>query len=1122
MNVRLLLMLLLICAVACNRPAKLFEALDSKQTGIEFINTITEDKEHNVFTYQYYYNGNGVAVGDVNNDGLADLFFTGNQIPSKLYLNKGNFQFEDITATAAVAGKNAWRTGATMVDINADGLLDIYVCYSGFGSEQDRANQLFINTGIAQNGVPVFSEKAAEYGIDAPGTYTSQSAFLDFDQDGDLDMFLLNHANEFYSPFFNTRKLRNLRHPQYGNRLYRNDSSRFVDISEQAGIYGSGINFGLGIAVSDINSDGWPDILVSNDFHEQDYFYLNNRNGTFREVCQQVFAHMSRNTMGLDIADFNNDLLPDVVTLDMLPESNYRQKILQGADEYDKYNLMVDSGYGHQNNRNMLQLHSGFTKDSMPVFAEIGQLAGISNTDWSWAALFADFDNDGWKDLLVTNGYLRESTNLDFMKYQVAEAMKQAMEQGLDIHTPEGYAKNMPLYDLVKNMPSTKLSSYVFRNKGNLSFSNESANWGIDEKSVSSGAAYVDLDNDGALDLVVCRNNDPVKIYRNTQQEIEKRNFIKIKLQGDAKNISALGAKVIVTTDSGTQMQEMYPVRGYQSSVDQVLHFGIGSSKNIRQVEVIWSSNRNTIITNPAINSTVVIKKTETPSFTKTATAVPALFADISAASGIDFRHRENIYVDFKREMLVPYELSRQGPKMSKADVNNDGLDDFFVGGAAGQSGALYLQDSEGRFYKSPSQPWQEDATSEDIGITFFDADNDKDADLYIASGGAEWLIPGAELQDRLYINDGKGNFSRANGALPEEVFNGSCVTAADFDNDGDNDLFVGAGSVPGRYPMNAGNLVLRNDFDKTSQTPRFTDITKSIAGDILWKAGMVNDGSWIDIDKDGWKDLVIAGDWMPVMIFKNEKGKKLTDITQQSGLDRSNGLWKKILPADVDNDGDIDFIAGNLGNNTQFKTSPQQPLVTYAVENNLTGRVTPVMTWHVMDSCRPFNSRDELVEQMPILNKKYLRYAEYATATLEDLLTAEQIRNSQRYYIHNTQTAILINNNGRFQLQALPVEAQFSVVNSILYNDFDGDNVNDILLAGNFFPFRVQQGRCDAGLGLLLKGNGRGQFTVINRAQTGLFIAGDVRDMIDLKGRNGRALAIAKNSDAIQLLKHN
>lgn len=831
---------------------------------------------------------------------------------------------------------------------------------------------------------------------------------------------------------------------------------------------------------------------------------------------------MSRNTMGLDIADFNNDLLPDVVTLDMLPESSYRQKILQGADEYDKYNLMVDSGYGHQNNRNMLQLNSGLTKDSVPVFAEIGQLAGVSNTDWSWAGLFADFDNDGWKDLFITNGYLRESTNMDFMKYEVAEAMRKAAEQGLDISTIQGYNTNMPLYDLVKSMPSTKISSYMFRNKGDLTFANETTNWGLDEKGVSSGAAYADFDNDGALDLIVCRNNDPVRIYRNSSNDKAPTNYIKIKLEGDQYNRFALGAKVVVTTDSSQQIQEMYPVRGYQSSVDYVLNFGLGNQKKINEIRVIWSADSETVIQHPSINVTMTISKTVSQKINKNIAATPGLFNDITALTGIDFIHRENQYIDFKREILIPYELSRLGPKMTKADVNKDGLDDVFIGGAAGQPGVLYIQNNNGSFIKNKSQPWQQDAISEDIASLFFDADNDGDADLYITSGGSEWFMAGQELQDRLYINDGKGNFARSVTALPAEVFNGTCVTAEDFDKDGDLDLFIGAGAIPGRYPLNVGNIVLRNDLDKASGTPVFTDITKSIGGEGLWKAGMANDAIWSDIDKDGWKDLVIVGDWMPVKIFRNEQGKKLTEITDQSGLTSSNGWWKKIVAADIDKDGDVDFVIGNMGNNTQFRANALQPLVTYATDFSNDGRILPVMTRYIMDTASLFNSRDELVEQMPVLNKRYIRYADFAKATLEDVLGKERISKAGKYYIYHTETSLFINDKGKFTLKNLPVETQFSTVNSILYKDYTGDGVEDVLIAGNFYPFRVQQGRCDAGLGVLLKGDGKGNFKTVDRLQTELYIKGDIRDMLELKSAQGTIIVVSKNNDAVQVLKKN
>ncbi|MES2649533.1 MAG: VCBS repeat-containing protein [Bacteroidota bacterium] len=1102
---------------SCGKPAKQFEKIGAAHSGIDFTNMISETAAQNVLMYEYYYNGNGVAVGDLNQDGLTDLFFTGNQTPSKLYLNKGNFVFDDVTEVAAVAGKNAWRTGANMADVNGDGLLDIYVCYSGFGSDTDRANQLFINQGKNKEGIPVFTEEAASYGLDAPGTYTSQSAFFDFDLDGDLDMFLLNHAKEFYSPFYNTTRLRNLRHPQFGNRLYRNDNGKFIDVSDTAGIFGSGLNFGLGIGISDLNDDGWPDILVSNDFNEQDFLYLNNHNGTFREVCKEAFAHSSRSTMGIDIADYNNDLLPDVITMDMLAEDNYRQKVLKGGDEYDQQMLMRDSGYGYQYTRNMLQLNTGFSKDSVPTFSEIGQLSGVSNTDWSWAALFTDLDNDGYKDLFITNGFLRDYTNLDFVKYSVAEAYKEAARKGLDVSDRKNYEKNMPLFDLVKTMPSTLISNYVFRNKKDLTFSNESVNWGLDEKGVSSGAAYADLDNDGDMDLVVCNNNEPVWLYRNHADDLEKNNYIKVSLSGDQKNLFGLGAKVFVYTDSGTQMQEMYPVRGYQSSVDYVLNFGIGKQQKIKQVKVAWNGSASTVIDNPAINTTLNIKKTSGIQPAILAEGNTTLFEDITASAGIDFLQKENIYVDFKREFLIPFELSKQGPKMSKGDVNGDGLDDVFIGGPAGQPGALYVQFASGNFKRSMLQPWEKDAACEDIGSVFFDADNDGDADLYVVSGSNEWMAPGPELQDRLYLNDGRGNFSNATAFLPQEAYSGSCVSASDFDKDGDIDLFIGDRTVPGMYPMTGGNILLRNDLNLSTGKVLFSNITPAAGGEALFNAGMVTDASWSDLDKDGWPDLIVAGDWMPVKIFHNDKGKKFSEITESSGLSKSNGFWSKILPADVDGDGDTDLVVGNMGTNNQYKCSANEPLVTYAHDFNNDGRVDPVMTRFIQGKAYPTHSRDELIGQMPNLNKKFLKYADYAVATIEDIFSKEQIADAKKFYCYTTESVLLINNNGKFSIKPLPVEAQFSCVNGIAYSDYDEDGKRDLFLSGNFFPFNVQQGNNDAGRGLVLKGSGTGEYKSMLRNRSGLHIAGDSRDMITL---NENIIVVSKNNAAVQVIR--
>ena len=1101
-----------------NKQHSLFEKMDPSATGINFTNTLTEDQQHNLFAYEYFYNGTGVAIGDINNDGLPDIYLTGNQVPSKLYLNKGNWKFEDITETAGVAGKDAWKTGATMADVNGDGLLDIYVCYSGFGSDEDRANQLFINNGVSANGEVTFTEQAAAYGLDARGTYTSQVVFFDYDGDGDLDMFMLNHANMFYSPFFNTRQLRNLRHPQFGNRLYRNDHNHFTDVSAEAGIYGNGINFGLGIAVSDLNNDGWPDLYVSNDFEEQDYVYLNNRNGTFREVCKDVFAHISRSTMGVDIADYNNDLLPDVVSLDMLPEDNHRQKILKGPDQYDRFTRMVDSGYGYQYSRNMLQLNRGFGKDSLPVFSEIGQLAGVSNTDWSWSPLFADFDNDGWKDLFVTTGFLRDYTNLDFLKFDVANAVKQTRAEGKDISTLENYRQNMPLNDLVKKMPSTKISNYMFRNNKDLTFVNEAANWGLDEPGVSNGAAYADLDNDGDLDLIVCNNNEPVRIYNNHSNEQFKNNFLEVKLEGVGMNRFAIGAKVFVTVNDTTQLLEEYPVRGYQSSVDYKLCFGIGKNQIVNKVKVIWPLGKISLLEHLKANQVITIKETTSA----VAINLPVvqevpLFTDVTAKAGIDFTQHENDFVDFRKEYLIPYQLSKQGPKMAKGDVNNDGYEDVFIGGPAGQSGVLYLQTAAGKFVRSSSQPWQQDSACEDVNSLFFDADGDGDADLYVVSGGNEYPAGSPQLQDRLYINDGKGNFSKALHALPAESLSGSCVTACDYDHDGDLDLFIGTRVAPGNFPLSQTSVLLRNDSKKDDI--KFTDVTSEVAPGFK-EAGMVTDAVWYDVDKDGWKDLVVVGEWTGLKIYHNDKGK-LRDISSEAGLENTAGFWSKIIPADVNNDGNIDFIIGNLGDNTSFKATPQQPLTIFVNDFNNDGQIDPVMTWYVQNKSYPFNSRDELAEQMPVLNKKFLHYSDFADATINDMFSPEQIQQSKKFYIHTTHSSLLVNKgNNHFELKPLPLEAQFSMIQGIEYDDFDGDGKKDLLLAGNFFPFRVQQGRSDAGTGCLLKGNDKGNFASVKREKTGLLVQGDVRDMVTLKSKKGSYIIISKNSGAIQVLQ--
>ncbi|MBS1932624.1 MAG: CRTAC1 family protein, partial [Bacteroidetes bacterium] len=724
-------MLLFACTQNAKDNATFFSQVPSSFSHVAFRNDIKEDENYNILTYEYLYNGGGVAVGDVNNDGLPDIILTGNMVPNKLYLNKGNFQFEDVTDKAGVAGRSRWKTGVVMADVNSDGLLDIYVCYSGPGSDDDRRNELYINQGV-QNGVPVFKESAKEYGLDAPGTYTTTVAFFDMDNDGDLDMFMVNHADMFYNPFFNTEKLRSTRNPKFGNRLYRNDNGHFTDISEQAHIDGSGLNFGLSVSVSDINNDGWADIYVTNDYDERDFLYLNNHDGTFREVLDKAAGHISEFAMGSDIADYNNDDKPDIITLDMLPEDNHRQKLLRGADAYDKYSMRFDHGFHHQQMRNMLQLNNGNDSSGMPLFSEVGQMAGISNTDWSWSPLFADFDNDGWKDVFISNGILRDITNLDFVKYT----------SGYSSDYKEKNGDKEAMWKLVQEMPSTKLNGYLFHNNHDLTFSNVTKDWGITKKSINNGVAYADLNNDGKLDLIINNLNDEATIYKNNGDAQTHSHFIKLRLKGSGKNTFGIGAKVYVETEHTKQMQEQYTSRGFQSSVDPVMHIGLGNDSIIKSIIIKWQSGTESKLEDVKADTTLAIdQNAATVASASLAAEQKKQFQDITRNSGINYINHQSTFVDFKIMPWLPYQLSKTGPCITKADVNGDGLEDLFIGGSSGQESALYLQTKDGKFLLSSNQPWNAEKEFAVADALFFDADGDGDLDLYLVSGGADYPL---------------------------------------------------------------------------------------------------------------------------------------------------------------------------------------------------------------------------------------------------------------------------------------------------------------------------------------------------------------------------------------------
>jgi len=1101
-----------------DKKSTLFQSLSPNETGISFVNKVIESKELNVMQYEYMYNGGGVGIGDFNGDGFADLYLTANMAENKLYINKGNFKFEDQTNLAQVGGRKGWKTGTSVADVNGDGLLDIYVCYSGLGTDKERANQLFINKGVNKDLVPKFVDEAAAFGLDAVGSYSTQAAFLDYDQDGDLDMFLLNHSKTFYSPFFNSTKLRNTRHPLFGNSLFRNDNNSFVNVSESAGIYGSGLNFGLGVAITDFNQDGLPDIYVSNDYDEQDFLYLNTGEGTFLDATKTSFGHISKYSMGNDAADINNDGLPDLVTLDMLPEDNFRQKILKGPDDYERYQLAVDSSYQKQQMRNMLQLNQGKDEKGIPKFSEIGQLAGIATTDWSWAPLIADFDSDGKKDMFVSNGYLRDYTNKDFMKFEVNEAMAKVRAKGNELFDETGKKEYAGLiYELVKKMPSTKIPNYMFKNQGDFTFANVTELWGFSNPTVSTGAAYADLDNDGDLDLVINNTNDPAGIYKNNAEK-EKNNFLRINLKGCEKNTYALGAKIWVYSDSLVQFLENYPIRGYQSSVDPVLYFGLGKSEKAN-IKIQWPDGRISAQQNVEINTLLQFDQAQSNPSLEKEEREKKYFEDIDNRSFIKYLQKENNFVDFNVNRLALKQSSRYGPKMSVADINDDGQDDVCIAGAFGSLDKLFISQSNGSYLDSNYDCFKDSGDFETTGSVFFDADNDGDLDLYVVNGGSELPIGSPNLMDRLFLNKGKGRFEVApKNALPPAASNGSAVAAGDYDGDGDMDLFVGGGSLPGSYPDCALGGILRNDSDASKAVVKFSLATDEV-NPLLREPGLITGAVWLDINNDSWLDLVIVGEWMPIRIFMNKNGK-LIEKTEEFNLAKSNGLWQSIESADMDGDGDMDLIVGNMGLNLPYAVSESNPLEVYIGDFRGDGISTPVISSYIQGKRYPIASLDEIQGAFPLLKKKFLKHAQYAAATLDSIFSDEQLKKAKHLSVYHLESTYLENTGSSFKTHILPVNAQFSAVQGIIAEDFTGDQILDLLLVGNYYPFRVEYGPNDAGKGLLLEGNGKGDYSVIEQKKLGVWIEGDIRDAKIMKHKNKMNIVFSKNNDSVQAIR--
>jgi len=1084
---------------ACSRESHsppLFELLSPEATGVTFANTLPEKADFNILNYLYYYNGGGVAVGDIDGDGLPDLYFTSNLGPNKLYRNRGNYTFEDITGKAGVADPDAWKTGVTMADVNGDGKVDIYVSGADYLGLHGR-NVLYIN-----NGDGTFTDRAKEYGLDHVG-YNTQALFFDYDGDGDIDMYLLDHSTHAQRAMASQAQ-GSATSPRTGDRLFRNDGGHFTDVTDAAGLHDGIDGYGLGVVASDFNNDGCPDIYVTNDFQGNDYLYINNCNGTFTESIAKATGHTSRFSMGVDAADFNNDGRTDIISLDMQPEREDILKTSANAESFNIYNLRLEAGYQPQYARNALQLNRGKGR-----FSEIGYLSGVFATDWSWSALFADLDNDGKKDLFVTNGIFRRPNDMDYISFVGNEAVQATLHDTIT---------NANL-GLLQKMPQIPLAKYAFRNDGNLKFTNMAEAWGLAQPGFSNGAAYVDLNNSGNLDLVVNNINAPASIYRSHAREINRNHYLTVQLRGSGANTAGIGARVEITQKGEKQVVEQMPTRGFLSSVDPRLHFGLGSSSRIDTLTVIWPNHRFQTLTNVQGDTILtLVQKDASQMYQYSAPAsAPPMFADVTAKTGVDFKHEEDTFYDYSREPLMPHLLSTEGPRLAVADVNGDGLDDFYVGGAKWQPGKLFIQQHDGTFRASAQPAFEADSLSEDIGASFFDANGDGRQDLLVVSGGNEFWGEQDALRPRLYLNDGRGNFKRARDALPNIFENGSCVAVGDFNGDGRPDLFIGSRVVSKSYGMIPRSHLLENDG-----TGRFTDVTLEKAP-ALSEAGMVSSATWIDYDHDGKLDLVVVGEWMPVRVFHQENGK-LVDRTKEAGLSGTNGWWNSVEAVDLRGNGRRDLVLGNLGLNSYLHASLKEPARLYVNDFSHSGggNLEQILTSYKNGVSYPVAGRDELLKKIPSLRGKYPSYKDFGASRVEDIFPAADLSQAQVREAYTFASAVALNNgNGAFTLQPLPVEAQFAPIYASLAGDFDGDGKTDLLVGGNFYGVIPVLGRYDASYGLLLRGDGKGGFTAVDMAESNLVIDGQVRDMKMLRGPKGeRLIVVARNNDKVMVLR--
>jgi len=1079
---------LLISTISCKEKnskssVTKFKEISDSQSGIAFNNKINETDSLNYFKFPYMYNGGGVAIGDINHDGLSDIFLTGNMVPNKLYLNKGNFQFEDITEKAGVLGDDRWYTGVTMTDINNDGFLDIYLSVSGLGKKTE--NQLLIN-----NGNQTFVESAEAYGIN-DNSNSIQSTFFDYDNDGNIDLFVANYpsipisqGNMYYESKMQENNLAESGH------LYRNKGNgKFVEVTKQANVQNFGLT--LGVVASDFNNDGWVDLYLSNDFNVPDYFYINNQDGTFTEVLKQATGHVSMFGMGIDASDFNNDGLIDLVQGEMSPDDYVRARVNMASMSPENFEQGVSMGFHHQYMQNSLQLNNGINNEDIPMMTEISRFANIASTDWSWSTLFVDLDNDGWKDIFITNGMKRDVNDNDVNNRENTTSFKTAFN--LDI----------------TDYPSVPISNFVFKNNAGLQFDRTAKTWGLDFKGFSNGMAYGDLDNDGDLDLVINNIDKKASLFEN---QTTGANFIRLKLNGTAENALGLGAVVTLKSGNKIQTQEMSLTRGYLSSMEPILHFGLGRETKIDSIKIAWLDGKEQVLDNPEVNQVLVINHENSSSKKNKKDNEVSKFKDVTEKFKIDFTHKEDLYNDYQFEPLLPYKYSMLGGALAVADVNNDGLDDFYVGNASGSTSALFIQNRDGTFTDIPG-PWLEDVLQEDVGAVFYDFDNDGDQDLYVSSGGSANL----NHIDRLYLNTENG-FIKPSNTIPQLSISGKALAVCDFDKDGLLDIFVGGRVIPGKYPYAPKSAILRNTGG-TDENLKF-EIMSSPFGKDSDDLGMVTAAIWADLDGDSWKELILAGEWMPITIYKNVKGQ-LVNSTEDYGLENTKGWWYSLHVVDVDTDGDLDLVAGNLGLNYKYKSKPNSPFEVYSADFDENGSNDIVFTYNKKGKQVPLRGRECSSQQVPAIAKRYKTYRDFAKADLKDIYGNAPLKNALHYTTDTFAHFWFENENGEtFTSHKLPTQAQLSIVNSIAQIDYNNDDYPDLLLSGNLYQAEAETPRSDSGLGTILIGSDDG-FNTIKNSETGLFFRSDVKDCRKITlANNKQGYLMISNNDILKLFE--